>query len=118
MMMRSVSTRATSGGISASKLKPRSMASKWVKNDGPEVSQSTFNSPGLAFFCLEKNYLPKPTTEKKIKKISSRKLMQRRKNGCKHYQRGFQYLLYIDFNINLVFEMTSNERGRNRLYII
>ncbi len=61
-------------------------------------------------------YLPKPTTEKN--KISSRKLMQRQKNGCKHYQRGFQYLLYIDFNINLVFQMTSNEQGRNRLYII
>jgi hypothetical protein len=42
------------------------MASKWVKNDGPEVSQSKFNSPGLAFFCLEKFFLPKPATEKKI----------------------------------------------------
>jgi hypothetical protein len=96
------------------------MASKWVKNDGPEVSQSTFSSPGLAFFCLENKNLPKQQ-QKKIK-FSSRKLMQRRKNGCKHYQRGFQYLLYIDFNINLVFGMTPNQQGRNHkrqsVYII
>jgi hypothetical protein len=47
------------------------------------------------------------------KKFSSRKLMQRRKNGRKHYPKGFQNLLYIDFNINLVFEMTPNQQGRN-----
>lgn len=62
-------------------------------------------------------YLPKPTTEKN--KFSSHKLMQRRwKNGCKHYQRGFQYLLYIYFNINLGFEMAPNQQGTKSLYYL
>jgi hypothetical protein len=50
--MLSVSTRTISGGIS-SKFKPLSMASKWVKKDGPDVSQSGFKSPGRAPFCLQ-----------------------------------------------------------------
>jgi hypothetical protein len=50
--MLSFSTRTISGGIS-SKFKPLSMASKWVKKDGPDVSQSGFNSPGRALFCLQ-----------------------------------------------------------------
>ncbi len=47
-----VSIRMISGGIS-SKSMPCSMASKCLKNDGPEVCHAGFKSPGCALFCLQ-----------------------------------------------------------------
>jgi hypothetical protein len=47
-----VSIRMISDGIS-SKSMPCSMASKCLKNDGPEVCHAGFKSPGCALFCLQ-----------------------------------------------------------------